>query len=151
MKKKSGSRTWRIITRIFNFRYWIDWDRVKSYYLVLKAAIKNIFIVQDYKASESFAEAKTRMQLSDSELQSRQKGLLRLSIIMLCMAILIFAYAIYQLYSFNFFAFFLSLVVMMLGMALAFRYHFWYFQIKERKLGCSISEWFWLGLMGGKR
>ena len=151
MKKKSGSRIRRVITNIFNVRYWADWDRMKAYTLYLGTAIKNLFVPQNNEASESFEEAQKRMHISDSAMLVKQKSLFRLSLLMLVIAMLLFAYALYHLILGNFLAFILSLVVMMIAGVLAFRYHFWYFQIKERKLGCTISEWFHQGLMGGRR
>ncbi len=52
---------------------------------------------------------------------------------MLLIAALIFVYALYHFYAGTFKAAFVSLTVMMVALALAFRYHFWYFQIKSRQ------------------
>jgi intracellular multiplication protein IcmV len=37
--------------------------------------------------------------------------------------------------------FFLLLTVTALLFANAFRFHFWAFQISQRKLGCTLAEW----------
>lgn len=38
----------------------------------------------------------------------------------------------------------LSMAVAILFLSQAFKYHFWLFQIKKRKLGCTLQEW-WAG------
>ena len=151
MKKTSESRTKRVFNRIFNVRTWADWDRMKSFTLYLTRGIKNLFVPQEKELEESFAAAQARLNLSDADMQVRQKSLYRLSLLMVVMAFLLFGYAIYHLVLANFLACILSLVVMTIALVLAFRYHFWYFQIKQRKLGCSLHEWFRQGLMGDKR
>ena len=151
MKKKSGSRTKLLFNRIINVRSWADWDRMKAYTVYLGKSAKNLFVPQDQIASESFAAAKARLNLSDSELLIRQKSLYRLSLLMVFIAFLVLVYAVYHLVLANFLAFFVSIVIMLIALVLAFRYHFWYFQIKEHKLGCSVREWFYQGFMGGKR
>jgi len=151
MKKQSEARTKRVFNRIFNVRTWADWDRMKSFTLYLTRGVKNLFVPQDKEVQESFEAAQARLNLSDADMLVRQKSLYRLSLLMAVMALLLFAYAIYHLVLANFLAFILSLVVMMIALVLAFRYHFWYFQIKQRKLGCSLHEWFRQGLMGDKR
>lgn len=151
MKKRSGSRTKNVLMRIFNVKTWGDWDRMKSFTLYLTRGFKKFFIPQKNEVSESFEAAKIRLNLSDKDLMAREKGLFRLSLLMVGAAILLFIYAIYHLFTGNYLAFILSLVVMAIALVLAFRYHFWYFQIKSRKLGCTINEWFRQGIMGDKQ
>lgn len=150
MKNKSKSRIGRVLSKIFNIRSWFDWDRMKTLTLFLWNGIKKFFVPQQATESESFAAAKKRLNLTDAELLIKQKGLLRISILMLIFAFLFFDYAIYHIYYHNFLGGILSLVVMSIALALAFRYHFWYFQIKERKLGCSIHEWYKRSIKGDK-
>lgn len=148
--KKSRSRTVRILKSIFKIRQWVDWERMKGFTRYLVVGFKRFFIPQPAARAESFKVAKARFNLSEAELLARQKGLLRLSILMILMAIGLLAYCIYHLFLTNFLASFLSFVVMLIALVLAFRYHFWYFQIKEQKLGCTIQEWFREGVMGEK-
>jgi len=148
MKNQSGSRTVNVITRIFNVKQWADWDRTKASTLYLANGIKKYLVPQRAKATESFATAVKRLNLSDTELLKRQHGLLRSCLIMLVFAFFMFFYSMYLLYTLKIKAFCLSFVVMMLALTFAFRYHFWYFQMKKRKLGCSFKEWYEQGLRG---
>ncbi len=144
-------RTVGIIKSLFNVKQWFDWERIKAFTLYLKNGIKKFFVPQQNDVVESFAEAKARLDLSDEDLLSRQKALYRLSLMMVIISVLLLFYAFYNLYLGSLRAFYLSLVVMLIGLVLAFRYHFWYFQIKKRKLGCSLKEWYRQGLLGEKR
>lgn len=150
MKKRFGSRIGRVVTQIINVRFWFDWDRMKAFTIALKNGIKRMFVPQEAITSESFEAAKKRLNLTDTELLAKQKALFRLSLVMLVAAFLLLGYSGYQLFYGSTKAFIVSLVVMMISLVLAFRYHFWYFQIKHRKLGCTINEWYRQGILGEK-
>lgn len=150
MKKKRSSRILSIFARIFNVRAWIDFDRIKSFTLYLANGFKKMFVPQKNVQGESFQEAMTRLNLSEKELNERQSALYRLSLLMCAAALFIFAYAVYHILYGSYKAVIISIVVMLIALVLAFRYHFWYFQIKERKLGCTMQEWYRKGLMGDK-
>jgi intracellular multiplication protein IcmV len=151
MKNKSSSRIGRFLKTIINIRAWFDWDRMRSFTYYLIDGIKKFFTPQEAEKKESFEEAKKRLRLSDKALLAKEKGLLRVSILMVCFGIGFFIYSMYHFYYFQILGGILSLVVMSIALTLAFRYHFWYFQIKERKLGCSVDEWFRQTFRSGKR
>lgn len=150
MKKKSGSRTKSVLSRILNVRSWADWDRMKSFTLYLRDGIKRLFVPEKKQADETFDAAMQRLGISEDALALKKNALFRLTIIMLSVAVLVFFYMIYQLIFGSFMAAIVSVVVVMIALVLAFRYHFWYFQIKSRKLGCTFEQWYKQGLMGEK-
>lgn len=151
MKNKSGSRVGRLFKNVFRVRSWVDLDRIRQGTRYIVGVCSTYFVPQSKTASESFTDAMVRLKLTDQDLLIRQKGLLRLVISMLSAAMLLFIYFLYNLYYARFAAVLMSCVVMLLALVLAFRYHFWYFQIKEQKLGCTLKEWFWQGLMGAPK
>lgn len=148
MKKKNESRIGRVFRRIINIRAWMDYDRTKAGFVYLKNGFKKLFVPQKATTAENFDEVVKKMNLTENDIRSRQNSLWRLTVFMLVIAGLIFVFAGYHLFNGHLRATLLSLVVMLIALVLAFRYHFWYFQIKERKLGCSIREWFYQGIMG---
>ena len=149
--KKSESRIVRVLSSVFKIRDWFDWDRMKAFTLYLVGGIKKFFVPQQTSDTETFAAAQKRLNLTDHDLLVRQKGLLRVSLLMAVFSILLFIYVIYNFYYFNLKAGIVSIVVMLIAAVLAFRYNFWYFQNKERKLGCSVREWYKKSFMGDKR
>lgn len=151
MKKKSGSRIGRVLSRILNVRVWFDWERMKSFTLYLGNGIKRLFIPDNTAVSaQSFAKAQKEYNLTDADLVIQQNALFRLAVIMLIAALLILIYTGYLLFFGTLKAVLVSLAVMTIALVLAFRYHFWYFQIRKRKLGCTIKEWYSQGLLGEK-
>lgn len=151
MKKRSDSRIIKLLSSILNVRAWFDWDRVKSFTLYLVNGFKRLFIPQENNRVESFDEAASKLDLNDAALLTKQNALFRLSMVMLVVAGLILGYAGYQLFYGSFKAALVSVVVTLIALSLAFRYHFWYYQIKHRKLGCTFDEWFKQGLLGEKK
>ena len=90
---------------------------------------------------ETFSEAVDRMQLTPEILAQKERDFLRLACIFGTFSVLILFYALYLAWTGLLFAFILALVVSCLAITYAFRFHFWWFQVKHRKLGCSIKEW----------
>lgn len=150
MKKKTGSRIGRVFKNVINIRYWSDWDRVKAFTSYLANGFKRLFVPSQATAAESFDEVIARMNITETDLTLKQKALLRLSIVMVAVAGLVLMYVGYQLFWGSFKAAIVSFVVVLIALVLAFRYHFWYFQIKKRKLGCTYEEWYKQGLLGEK-
>ncbi|KTC85191.1 type IVB secretion system protein IcmV [Legionella brunensis] len=151
MKIKKSTRIVTIFKRIFNVRAWLDFERLKACTSYIVAGFQKLFIPRQPKGqTESFEEAIAKMNLSEADLQAKKIALYRLSILMITAATCIFFYAAYHLYYGSYKAFIISLVLVLVALVLAFRYHFWYFQIKERKLGCSFNEWYRQGLKGDK-
>lgn len=139
------------IKHIFNIRFWSDADRIKSYWQYIVNTIKKFIVPQQNGVTESFEDAKIRMNVSDADLDIRKRALMQLSLLMCGISFLLFLYAIYQCIYGGIPGLLLTLSIMCVALVMAFRYHFWYFQIKEKKLGCSIREWFKLGVLGEKQ
>ncbi len=117
--------------------------------LVTKA--KFYTIPQKSTVKESFAEAKARFNLSDEQLREKGQDFLRVAIVCAMIAAFIFFYAIYLLFSGALGSFVLACVVSCLALATAFRYHFWFFQIKHKKLGCTLQDWLNGTIRGSKK
>lgn len=112
---------------------------------------KNLFVVKSSKTGASFEAVQEKFKLTEADLLDKQRGLFRMFILMMIFAAFIFIYCLYQLIMKNYDTALLSLVVTCIALTLAFRYHFWHYQIKFRRLNCSISEWFNQCLTGGKK
>ena len=150
MKKHSYNRFRKIINTAFNVRKWSDFDRMKEFTMYLEHGIKNLFIPQRQAAAQTFDEALQQYHINEATLLKKKKALIRLSLWMSFLAFGFFLYSIYLVVVGSFHAMLLSLVVMMFALVLAFRYHFWFFQIQQRKLGCTFQDWFWRGFLGRK-
>ncbi len=147
----------RVFGNVFNFKAWLDVDRTISVSRYLKQGVKHMFVPQhrafenELNSKHAFDEQVKRWNLTEEELANRQKGLYRLSLTMLAFASLMIIYIVYQLFFGGILAVLFSLMLLCLSLALSFRYHFWYYQIKTRKLGSSVQDWFKNGLLGGTK
>ena len=148
--KKSKSKINKAITHRFQFRNWVDWSRIKAGGEYISKGAKQIFFHSPQRPTETFLEAQERMKLTDASLNSRGRALWRLSVLMTCLASALFLYSIYHLFLGTIHSAILTLALMLVSLAFAFRYHFWYFQITQHKLGCSFNDWFRDGLLGKK-
>ncbi len=148
--KKSFSRTAGVVRFFFDVRKWSDFDRTRRSTLYLINSFKRLFVPNSPTETNSFDEAVQRYNLSADDLVLQRRALWRLSMLMCVIATGVFGYALYCLTYGAQRAFFLSIIVSMIALVLAFRYHFWSFQIDNRTLGCSLKQWFREGVLGHK-
>lgn len=143
-KPEKASRTKRLILWFFNPRAWGDWERSKSIAQFFLDMIERFFVLKPRpkKPTESFDHAVAKFDLNEKTLQAKALGLKRLSYSLVGMAFFLMLYCIYQLCFGSLRSALIALIEVGIALVLAFRYHFWHFQIEHRKLGCSIKEWF---------
>lgn len=149
MKEKT-SKTKALFSRIFKIRQWSDWDRIRAGGAAMVDAAQKLFVLSPMKGTESFTEAQRKMKLTDADLAARAQALWTWSLFMFILGVLLFGYTFYHLFFGSIPASILTLSLTMLSFSLSFRYHFWYFQIKARKLGCSFQDWYQYVLKGKK-
>lgn len=149
MKKINETRVAGVLKSFVDLRQWSDFDRLKFFFIYILQTIGNFFsssakpIPQD-----SFNTVIERYHLSDAQLIIKENAFYRIAICMSVLGFLVFCYTVYMLIFGTWRAVMLSTVVALLAWVLAFRYHFWYYQVKERKLGVTFREWYRNGLMG---
>ena len=135
-------RTKKIVKPFVNVPYWINLEEHKGIARTLSNAAKSLFFPDmEVKREETFEQAVERLGLTRGQLIVRMRQCLGFAIAFFLAALACAAYTGMLLYTMQFAASFLGMGVTALLFAFAFRYHFWYFQIKSRKLGCSIDEW----------
>lgn len=149
MKKISETRVAGVVKSFVDVRKWSDIDRLKTFFIYIVQAIQNVFSAPSKTASaDSFDTVVQRYHLSEERLLAKQQAFFRIALSMAFIGCLGFLYFVYMLVHGSWRAVMLSLVVDALAWVLAFRYHFWYFQVKTRKLGVTFQEWYSRGLMG---
>jgi len=124
-----------------NVHEWIGLSNLAVMTRGLASGISKIFRPEKAQRSESFDEAIKRLNLTPKQIQEKQKTFLQIAITMGCFAIICLIYTLYLLWNGHIgagcFAFIVALIVLSYG----FRFHFWYFQLKNKKLGCTFKEW----------
>ena len=126
----------------FNPKAWLGFDSLKDQTNLIKSFVKDATAVQKPAITETYKEAMKRLDLKEEDVRITGKLYLSYAIFFLVLAICDFFYGLYLLFHHGaFLGLVLSLAVCALLLVQAFRYHFWYFQIKSRRLGCTIEEW----------
>jgi intracellular multiplication protein IcmV len=130
---------------VFNFRVtkWLDYDFLKRSTNKIMSIARSAFSPEQAERTETFEQAMERLNLTENELQQRLTEFSRLLVIYIFIAIAIFTYSVWIVFTHkNIMGFFMGFCITIFALSHAFRYHFWIYQIKHRKLGCSLREWF---------
>lgn len=121
---------------------WIDAESIKKNNAAIFTVLKNLFRKDKPLREESFEEAMERMGVTEAEVNNIEVNYRTYSLIFIICGLLVFAYSLYLLFSVHTFSgWLLATSATALFFAQAFRYDFWAFQIKKRKLGCTFAEW----------
>lgn len=126
----------------FNPSAWINYDGLKTNTQLAWAIISGLFVVPTPDREESFEQAKKRLKLSEADLEDTKRNYLLFALIFAALGLIVFVFSFYLLFFHRtFHAWLIGIPASGLFFAQAFRFHFWYFQIKHRKLGCTFEEW----------
>jgi intracellular multiplication protein IcmV len=130
---------------VVNFKVtkWAGLDQIKDSTRSVASLGRNIFIAEQANYTETFEEAMQRLNITEHELQARRKEFTLLMFIYLFVALAIFSYSIYVVAMHkNFMGFMMGFAITIYALTHVFKYHFWIYQIKHKKLGCTLREWF---------
>ncbi|HVV69295.1 MAG TPA: type IVB secretion system protein IcmV [Gammaproteobacteria bacterium] len=122
----------------------VGWDQLKdSFNSFVRDPAKEVWDRKQKRVviKETFEEALVRLNLSEEMVVERRKTFLRTALFFVGVALVLFVYTMYLLFSGLFLATFIGCVLVVIALALAFRDHFWYTQMKHRRLGLSFSDW----------
>jgi intracellular multiplication protein IcmV len=121
---------------------WLGYDMIATQFKLSKNILKDVLTPAVATRKESFTAAMQRLKLTEEDIQHTAIRYLQLAWVFFTLGILTLAFSFYLILSAG------SLSGWILGLAsatlffvYAFRYHFWYFQIKHRTLGCTFAEW----------
>lgn len=129
----------------FNPTGWLGYNLISSQFRWTKDVIKELFTPARSLREETFEQALIRLNLTEEELQERAKIYLIYALIFLSLGACTFAYSFFLLfYHGTFSGWILAMGVTALFLVQAVRFDFWRFQIKQRRLGCTLHEW-WHG------
>lgn len=129
---------------IFNFDIWswINLDYLKEVLLIITNTIKSLFIPAKAEIEEDFEQAVERLQISEQDLKAREKEFTKLMLIHMLFSIALFGYCMYlAITTGDWKGTLITFALTILSLIHAFKYHFWIYQIKNRKLGSSVKDW----------
>lgn len=129
---------------------WIDYNYLKYQNKTLWAVLKTIFAKPQPTEGETFEQAMKRLNLTAADVKSTASQYRRYAFFFLIIGLLVFYYAFYLLFMHHTItSWFLGLAASSLFFAQAFKYDFWAFQMRRRKLGVTFKEWKHF-VLGGK-
>ncbi len=120
---------------------WVDLNFLSKSITSLVELGNGLIIPQKATYQETFDEAVTRLNLTEEDIQKRLKQFERLQVFFLLLILFALSYCIYLLIEGTFTGALLCLSVVVITFSQVFRYNFWAFQLKQRKLGCTFKEW----------
>lgn len=135
------SRSKKVIKKHANVKYFVSYDEHKNTWSMLQGRILDLFRLPDADRSETFEEAVERLQLTKMDILRQQNRFLAFSLLFFALGALMLLYIAWLLSDGDFVEALLGVCVSGILFVNGFRYHFWYFQIKHRKLGCTFKEW----------
>lgn len=126
----------------FNPTEWIDLQAIRFQNMTFWAVIKALITPEKAEIKETFEQAMQRMGLNEEDLKEAQQSYASYALFFLLCAIGIAAFSFYLLFVHRTVqGWLLGLATAGLSLVQAFRFDFWSFQIKHRKLGCTFAEW----------
>lgn len=142
-------RMGRVIKPLVNFPLWMNAKQLKADGRQLKDLAKATFKKPEKNHRvETFEQAVGRLGLEKTDITKKMKTFLWQAIAYAVIALGLFAYSIWLISGGFVFSSLLALVLSGLAGVKAMQVHFFYFQIKQQRLGCSIREWFGYCLKG---
>jgi len=145
---------WRGVTKTvgyvvdLRFDRWIGIKSLKNTAGYFTQQTKILFKIQKAHTNESFEEAVDRLGLTSEDLQQRSQQYSALVYLFLLFSTLILLYGIYIYRQGNWMGGLMCFSLILYSLSCAFRFHFWNFQIKHQKLGCTFMDWLKFNLKG---
>lgn len=126
----------------FNPKASLGYDTIKRQARLIVDIGKDTFIPVKPERQETFEEAMQRLNLTEDDIKSSEENYLIYSLIFVALGAIAFSASFILLFYYNTLSgFLMGLGATALLLTQAFRFHFWHFQIKYRKLGCTFEEW----------
>lgn len=131
----------RVLKPLVDFPTWMGYRTLVDNGKNVIQGTKDMFTPDEAKRTETFEQATMRLNLKEADLHARQTRFFGVALLWFFAAIGVLAYAIFLISQGGFKGALLTLALSFLGFVLAFRYHFWYFQVKHRVLGTNFKTW----------
>jgi intracellular multiplication protein IcmV len=104
-------------------------------------SVKDIYTPSKAERTETFAQAKARLQLTEEDLKKQESAFFLLALFWFVVALGLLVYTFWLFLHGGFISGLFGLSLVFLSSILTFRYHFWYFQTKSRTLGLTFKQW----------
>lgn len=133
----------KVASHMFDYRVdrWVSWDTLASTTKEYQKVVEGLATPERSNVAESFEDSMLRLGLTEADIQQRQVEFTRLYIFFILLALSIVFYGIYMAFMGHMISALISFCIAIYSLTQAFRFNFWLFQVKQRKLGCTVKEW----------
>lgn len=127
-----------------NVKSWSAWDAVRDNAKTVYGFVKDLKPADQSVApiKITFEEAVRQYGLSEDDIRSRTKTHFVVAVFCLLLGFVAMGWMVFLLTKFMFLSAIVAFSLGALMFAYAFREHFFYFQMKQRRLNCTVKEWF---------
>lgn len=133
----------------FQFSRWIGLKNIKHNAASIRGLFNDLTKVEQPEVTETFEQAVTRLQLSSEDITNKTMFFLKLALLYLFFAVCIFIYGILLYNTGDLIGAIMCLPIFAVLCSFCFREHFWYTQMKQKRLGITAREWLDHLLKGG--
>lgn len=125
----------------FQFSRWMGMSELKSNAAGIKQLMRDLTKKEAPEFKETFEEAIQRLNLTNDDVNKRALSFLKISMIYLFFAFCLCLYAIYLYFNNDVMGALMCLPIISVLLSFFFKEHFWYTQMKHRRLGLSFRDW----------
>ena len=127
-----------------NVKAWASWGLIKENAKTIGTFMDSLNPEDQAKepAKETFEEAMKKYNLSENDVILRAKKHFRVALLCVIFGVAAFLWMFVLFFKGMFLSGIVALAVSLLMCSYAFREHFYYFQMKQRRLNCTFKEWF---------
>ena len=126
----------------FNPTSWLGYSMLKSQFSTTWSVLRNLYAIPTVNREETFEQAMKRFGLTGDQVDQTAKTFLIYSIIFIICGVFTIGFSGYLLFHHaSWSGCIIGIATTAVFFAYAFRYSFWRFEIKHRKLGCTFDEW----------
>lgn len=144
MAKKQQIR--RFFGSVYNFKSWFGYNQVRQGTQLLSQSVQDLINTHPLAGTEyreaNFNAEMARLNLSAQAVEDIKNGYFRNFLIFLALGFLLGIYSIYRFYLAQWMSGWVSMMLMIIVFCAGLMSHFWYFQIKNKKLNCTLKEWY---------
>lgn len=135
-----------------NVKSWSAWNTIKENANVVKGFANDIKVPDAINpgVKVTFEDAMKKYGVSESDLASRMKSHFTVAIFCGLLGLAALIWTIYLLTKLMFLSSLVGIALSLLMFSYGFREHFYYYQIKQRRLNCTVKEWL-SGFLSNKR
>lgn len=125
-----------------NVKGWSSWDSIKKGGQVVGELAKDFKVPTAEATKRTFDEAVREYGLTESDIQLRMKSSLRVAIFCAALGLAALCWTVLLLTKALFFSSVVAFALAVLMFAYGFREHFHYVEMKQKRLDCTVKEWF---------